>query len=221
MALSSSADEKEIEKRRLGQDSRQVELDRHQADLDHREQVHREAVEALKKQRDAESAFLQSSRKDLATREHALFELEQTIIQREISAAAGFVAQQKEAFRQTIESQVQVLDKRQQDLTTLEERLVKDLKALSQREGELTIRETAVFERELRADAGFADKSRVLREQIEARERACVEQEHILRDREAAVQAENGHIEHRHEELRQCEERISKSEQECCFGKGA
>ena len=214
MAIFSNPNAKELEKQKIEQDQREAELNWRQIDLDNREKLHIAACEEQRNNRDTDACARQGQLRELASREEALFTREQELSQREITAAAGFVEKQREAFRQAIDARVFELDQRQQELNTLEKRLAGDLETVSKKEGEVARREMAVLERELKADAGFSDKLLVLQEEIEVRKRAVQGQEQILRDRETAILAENERVQNRIEELRKREEQLAKSEQE-------
>lgn len=203
MALFSSEDENKIKDRQKEQDGRELELERRLADIEAREQALAEDFASLK-----------SSQKDLAERDREVFELEQTVEQREIAAKAGSVEKQREAFREAIEGRIQSLDERQDELNALQEKLAKELGVITKNEGDLASREAAVLERELKANGGFADKLRILHDEIKIRENACSDKEEAIRDREKSVLADNKELELDREDLRKRGEGLAKAEQE-------
>lgn len=214
MAIFSTPDEKEIEKRKQELDRIAAEIERREADVANRESIHRQLAEELTSKREAETKALQSTREELSAWEQRLLELEQQVKQMEAKAKAGFVEEQREAFKGAIETRMRGLDERQSELESLEKRLADHLETLTKREGELVSRETTVLERELKADAGFADKLRVLQQEIEAREKACGQREQILTERDAALRDENAQTQSEKEELRKRAADLQRAEQE-------
>jgi hypothetical protein len=163
--------ESEAELKKIAED-----LERRQTDLDNRESslksaqanaAHEKALlDAAQARLDAERADFREStkkdREDIASEKARLENLRSDIEKRQAEAKAGFVEQQREAFRETIERRMVELDARQQELQHAEEQLAVRYRELHSTEGEVAKRQLAVTEREQKADAGFADRVKAL-----------------------------------------------------------
>jgi len=149
-----------------------LELDKRQTELDNRESSLRSAQSKVEHEKklfdedrarfDAEKAMFRDEAKrerEAITSEKAELEKRrQELVKLEADAKAGFVEQQREAFREVIERRMAELDARQQELNRAEEQLAVRYKELYVAEAEIAKREFAVTEREQKANAGFADE---------------------------------------------------------------
>lgn len=162
------------------------ELAKRQADLDNRENALRAERKSFEHEKalvdDARARFAreQESFREMMKKEHndiasMKAELEQhrlELVKLEAEAKAGFVTQQREAFREVIEHRMAELDARQQELQRNEEKLAERWRDLHSKEGEIAKRELAVTEREQKANAGFADKAKALADEAAHQHRA-------------------------------------------------
>lgn len=209
MGVFSKMSEEEIKKRQAEQDARQADLDRREADVNRRavgiaDDEKRIASQwaDLVTQRNANEEILAEKRKEI-------LQAEQALALREVEAKAGFIEQQREAFREAVEGRSQQLDARQREIDEAERRRMaaveareaacaqrergldernterlEQLRLLEQRTEELRRREEQVAQDEQVRDAGFAESRRALDQQLRARRQELERQAEELRKRE-------------------------------------
>lgn len=208
MSVWSKMSEDEIKKRQAELDVRHDEQERRGADLDRRSG----AMVDERKNLDRAWAELMEQRDALAKTEARLFASEQALAAREAAAKAGFVEQQREAFREVIESRTKQLDARQLEVEEVERQHLAAMEArhatcadrelslqerdtqaaqrhlqLEQRAEELRAREERVAEAERERDAGFTENRRNLDLELRAARKAMENRAEELRTREAQV----------------------------------
>jgi hypothetical protein len=163
MSLFSGKSEKELQAVRR-------DLERQKSDLDQREQIITRR-EQLADERD----------RDLNVQEASLLTRDQEVKKAEAEARSAFAANCREDFRELFERWKAELDKREASLKEYEDRLAAQARDVMEKDGRAAERERQVTERELRADAGFADRNRALLEEVARGEGACRQQEERLR----------------------------------------
>lgn len=172
----------------------QDELDRKMSELNNREKISQEMLEELT-----------SKDSDLCSREKDL-------VHRELNAKNTFVKEQREAFTQAIEVQVNELDLSEKQLREKQKNIESRFAELKKLDGELAQRERAIKEAEIAADNGFAEKNRSALREIEQRETLCREFEQILANRENKLLQRHQELEKSSEKLREREESIREAE---------
>jgi chromosome segregation ATPase len=138
------------------------ELASQQSNFQHEKALLDEAKARFGSERESFREEEMREREAIASENAELERRRQELVKLQAEAKAGFVEQQREAFREAIERRMAELDARQQELNGAEERLAVRYKELHTTEGEVARRELAVTEREQKADAGFADKAKAL-----------------------------------------------------------
>jgi hypothetical protein len=156
--------------------------------------------------------LVESRQSDLAKKEASVGKRENDIFQRELEAKNNFVKQQREAFHEAIDSQMNQLDLRKGELDALEQRVAERLQSVIEREGRLADREQVIKERELSAEAGFASKKQTLIRELEKREDACKTLEQQLKQRDESFFSKLQEFKKQAEGLRQRETKIRESE---------
>jgi len=152
----------ELTKRQTDLDNREAALAAQQLSIRHDLSVLNEAKASIEAERVAFRERAKKEREDIASENAAMEKRRLELAKLEAESKAGFVEQQRQAFREVFERRMAELDGRQQDLDRAEEQLAVRYKALHNNEGEVARRELAVTEREQNADAGFADKAKAL-----------------------------------------------------------
>lgn len=175
---------KELEQKTVELENRESDLSALQSKLDRGGQL----LEKAKAEFESELA-------DFGSKKSALEKLKIEIFKREAEAKAGFSEQHHVAFKQVIERQTDELDARESDLKSAEARLSEKLKALYLSEGEIARRELEIAEREQKADAGFADKTRVMIEKAGRQQYASIEALDNLRELADKVADERNELE--------------------------
>jgi hypothetical protein len=220
MAIFGKSDEEqkrfaaELEKRQIKLDAEVSENKRQQAALEH-------ALENVKGDRDAlelerKELSLQSAEalEQLATERAGLEKRRQELSKLEAEAKAGFAHAQREAFAEIFEKRQADLDRIKKHLDSLSTNVSKRLEALHLQEGELANRELAVTEREQKADAGFADKVKVLEMEASRQHKANQDEAERLRKLADDLAAQHKDLEDRKASLVRREQRIIEAEQE-------
>ena len=173
--------EKELEALRIDLGKRESELRSAQSDLEHEKALLEQAKARFQAERED---FRKEARKEWEAIASEKSELEQRryeLVKLEAEAKAGFVEQQREAFKEVIEWRMAKLDARQKELDRAEEQLAERYKQLHIAEAEVARRELAVTEREQKADAGFADKVKALADEAARQRQANQEEAERLR----------------------------------------
>ena len=147
--LKSSLQQLEYERQLLFSDKSQFETEKAN---------HLEEVKRIGESISTEKADLEKKRNDIAMKE--------------ANAKAMFADTQREAFEEVVEKRQTELDIRQKKLDEMTADTLKRLEGLHAKEGEIAKRELAVTEREQKADAGFADKVKVLVEETSRQHQA-------------------------------------------------
>ena len=217
MGVFSTMSEEEIKKRQIEQDARQEELDRREAGVERRAKALADDEKRLARQQAELSAYRNAIEETLAERRKDILQAEQALALREVEAKAGFVEQQREAFREAVEERSQQLDARQKEITDAERRRMaaveareaacaerergldqrnterlEQLRLLEQRTEELRRREEQLAQAEQVRDAGFAESRRACDRELRARRQEMEVQAEKLRKREEQVaQAES------------------------------
>ncbi|MFB1484090.1 chromosome partitioning protein ParA [Corallococcus sp. RDP092CA] len=212
MALFATMSEDEIRKREAQLDERQHELERRHAELARRDEgvkQDEERIRTLQSVLDRDRATFQD---DVVAKQRELAEAEQALALREAQARAGFVEQQRAAFREVFEARTRELDAREAALDAEEARQVRALEgrratvaeqeeALARRESEarerhrlleqraaaLAVRETQVAQAEAERDSGFAERRRAFEQELQAQGAVHEARAEALRAREAQV----------------------------------
>jgi len=135
------------------------------------------------------------------------------ITQMEVRAKANFVEAQRDAFRDVVERQLNDLDERQNKLNALAASLAERLKALHAKEGDLARRELDVTDREQKADAGFADRAKVLADEASRQHRANLAEFERLKQLTTQLAADRQAFEEKKAELGQREQIVIADEQ--------
>jgi len=156
---------------------------------------------------------LQSSRgEELAKKDAEVGTRENEIKISELNAKNNFVSQQREAFKEAIETQIKQLDQRDKELNQKQKEIEKSLADLKFAEGEIATRERKVKELELNAENGFADKNQIALREIEKRESLCIALEERLQEREALISSRTQEFECTSEQLRKRESALNIAE---------
>jgi len=156
---------------------------------------------------------LQSSRgEDLAKKDAEIGTREKEIKISELNAKNNFVSQQREVFKEAIETQIEQLDQRDNELSQKQKEIEKSFADLKVTEGDIVCRERKVKELELTAENGFADKNQIAMREIEKRENSCVGLEERLQERETHISSRTQELERASEQLRKREELLTISE---------
>jgi len=170
------------------------ELDRKKSEIDNREKISQERLE------------------ELCSKDSDLCSREKNLVHRELNAKNTFVKEQREAFTQAIEVQVNELDIREKQLRGKQKNIESRFVELKKLDGELALRERTIKEAEIAADNGFAEKNRSSLREIEQRETLCRELEQILANRENKLLQRHQELEKSSEKLREREESIREAE---------
>jgi hypothetical protein len=202
-------------------------LDKRHTDLDNRDSALKSAQLTFehdgKSLEDAQTQ-LESERKEVraeAKKAHECVASEKAELEKrrielsklEAEAKAGFVEKQREAFKEAIEKRIAELDVRQQELDGLEKQLSAKLKDLHATEAEISKRELAVTEREQKADAGFADKTKTLADEAARQHKANQTEAKRLRKQADAIGEERQNLEVAKAKLVQREQALVAAEQ--------
>lgn len=183
-----------------------------QSNHEHERRLLEEAKMLFEKERET---FRAETAKNCAGIASERAELEKDRIElskRRAEAAAGFVKEQRELFKDLVEKRNVELDGRQQELEEWETRLCTKQKDLLTAEGEMARRELAVTEREQKADAGFADKAKALADEAARQFQANQAEATRLRTRADAIAEERQTLEVTKGELTQRERDIIAAE---------
>jgi hypothetical protein len=148
----------------------------------------------------------------LSKRESVLFEREHLLAQREVDAKNSFVKQQREAFKEAIETRLGDLNTMTEELGRKQEEIEKEFAKLKQLEGELSLRERKVKEAEINAANGFADQNKTALRELERREKMCKQLEGDLKAREEEITNKQREYIKKNEALRVREIHIKESE---------
>jgi hypothetical protein len=205
MALFSKSDDK---KPKLDE----AQLKRMEAEIQNREEEIAVREIRLNEQKASMAMHYEATEKGLAQREVEVLRKEQDLKAKELAAAAGFCQQQRETFRDVVESRITALDNRTAELNAFQDQIVLRLSEITSREGELKNREWSVSEREFKLEAGYTDKSNLLLESIKTREANCSNREENLRSKEAQLKEKYQFMLKRAEDVRRREEQVSKAE---------
>ena len=132
---------------------------------------------------------------------------------KEADAKANFADAQREAFKYVVEQRQAELDAYQNNLDALAADVAKRLETFHDKEGNLARRELAVTEREQKADAGFADKTKVLSDEATRQHRANQAESERLEKLAAQLAADRQEIEEKKAELTRREQSVIIAEQ--------
>jgi hypothetical protein len=205
--------ESDFEKRHTELNNRVIELRSAQTNYEHAKKLFEDAKAQFETDREAFRKEAKEAHEGIASERG---ELERRCIELsrvEAEAKAGFVVKQREAFREVIEKRIADLDSRQQDLDELEKRLCARLKELHTSEGDIARRELAVTEREQKADAGSADKTKALADEAARQHQANQAEADRLRKCADAIAEERQSLEVTKAKLVQREQAIVAAEQ--------
>lgn len=204
---------KNLDARKITLDNLESSLKSKELNLAHQTSLLENAQGSLDNER---TSFREEAKQQLegfATERASLEERRITLAKLEAEAKVGFVATQREVFRETIEKRIAELDARQQSLNQQETALSTRFRELHTTEGHLAKRELAVTEREQKADAGFADKAKALANEITRQHQANLEEAARLRMSADALADERQKFETAKAELLLREQAILAAEQ--------
>lgn len=191
------------------------ELKKLQDDLDTRETSLNEYSRKLKlKKNDLtnQEQLLSSKQETLLEKDADIGKREQDIIKRELEAKKLFVTQQRQAFKEAIETQLNLLDERAIELDKKQEDIEKQFVVLKRLEGDIAIRERTIKEDELKSDNGFAEKNQIALREIDKRLGYCESFEDKLKIRESDIEIKIQSTEERSEQLRKRELKLKHDE---------
>ena len=212
MGVFSKMSEEEIKKRQAEQDARQADLDRREADVDRRAEALADDGKRLASQWAELATQRNANEESLAEKRSEILQAEQALALREVEAKAGFVEQQREAFREAVDARARQLDARHNELDEAEQRRMAAVEAreaacaerargLDQRDAEalerqglletraqdLRKREEQLAKAEQERDGGFAESRRAFDLELRSRRQEVELQAEELRKREELV----------------------------------
>lgn len=185
----------ELQQREEDVNKRENRLSSEQAKYDHEKELLEEAREQFESEREEfrseVNGFHLANAKETAKIEKRFIELSK----QESAAKTKYAEQQREAFKEVIESRITELDTRQRELDAAEDQLAGRYKELHTEQAEVARRELAVTEREQKADAGFADKAKALAEETARHHQANQAEAERLRAQADALAADRQQFE--------------------------
>lgn len=193
--------ETDLQKRRAELESKELDIKRQKEVLDH-------ASELLK----ASQAEVAKERVELEKRNAVLVEREQALANKEMAAQSGFAEQQHAAFSEAVASIEAKYGERQKQLDAFQRQLEEESAATKKRDGEVAARELAVAEREQKADAGFAEKTRQMLVDVEAKAKANDERSEKLRMMSDELSKKNAELEKAKADLVERERLVAEAE---------
>ena len=212
--------EEELKRIAAELDKRQTALDNRESDVNSRENniAHERSLLAADKDKfEAERSDHVSEGKrnadGIAAEKADLEKRRSEIALLEAKASANFADAQREVFKEVVEKREAELNGRKIDLDARCSDIAIRLEALHAKEGDLARRELAVTEREQKADAGFADKAKVLAVEATRQHKANQDEADRLRKLADAAAAERKDLEDSKSALAQREQGIIAAEQ--------
>jgi len=113
----------------------------------------------------------------------------------EAKAKSGFAEEQRAIFEEVVIKRQSELDARRKNLDSLADEIAKQMGSLHSRESDIARRELAVTEREQKADAGFADKTRALADEATRQHHANQAEAERLRNQADTLAEERQQLE--------------------------
>jgi len=146
------------------------------------------------------------------TKEVELVQFEKELKKKEIEAKNGFAKQQRESFKEIIETQWEELKKESVILNEKQQIVDTKLSELFKREANIVKTERVIQEESLKAENGFADLNKIALRELDKRESTCLQLEEQLKNREDNLRNEIMEFEKQKELIRIRENKLEEAE---------